>query len=298
MTTQPEVRCPRTNALLKQPRSETKTLPIGTLRIVPFPHPPRPLDGGRYVGGKLQVDDNDKKNDDDSSTVSDASTIEYMSASNTSSSSSSSSSKDSNSTVTTESTIKPSSGSNVSTSSNRSNGHKNGSSGSSNLDATAAGPSQPRRRFSLASHLGLFDPLPFRTDLPTELHDGKEPYLLLGPLVVLPEFREFPIGALLWNAAKAWLRAHPGYFDPSVTVLGMQTMQAENTQDIPRWNGLVCVHAREAETEIYEGWGFRIDRGMGRFYKEGDFHVGMFQRLEVKSITSWGRLMESHGKHT
>ncbi|KAK0706038.1 hypothetical protein B0T26DRAFT_657056 [Lasiosphaeria miniovina] len=34
-------------------RSETRTLPIGTIRLVPFPHPPHPRNGGVYADWKL-----------------------------------------------------------------------------------------------------------------------------------------------------------------------------------------------------------------------------------------------------
>lgn len=35
------------------PRSSTESVPIGTIRLVPFPHPPHPRRGGAYVGDQL-----------------------------------------------------------------------------------------------------------------------------------------------------------------------------------------------------------------------------------------------------
>jgi hypothetical protein len=50
---------------------------------------------------------------------------------------------------------------------------------------------------------------------------------------------------------------------------------------IPRWNGLICVHAQEQVAGFWERNGFKIDEGMGRWSEEGIQHVGMFQRLEI-----------------
>ncbi|KAK5631235.1 hypothetical protein RRF57_006949 [Xylaria bambusicola] len=232
-TMTPELRDPQTDLVIQKRCSETRSMPIGTLRIVPFPHPPHPPDGARYVGGILQEDNSTDSNEAASSA----------------------------------------------------NGQSNEESKTSgnNLDGTAADPSQCHRAFSLADQRRLSDPFPFGADRQTEFHNGKEPYVKLGRIAVLPEFRGHQIAVQLWNAAKRWLQENPTYFNPSVKELGMDTMQVDQAGDIPKWNGLVCVHAQEAVTKVYERWGFKIDRGMGRFYEEGIPHIGMFQRLEVKS---------------
>jgi predicted GNAT family N-acyltransferase len=51
-TTQPEVRNDM-GEIVQRKQSETKTVPIGTIRLVPFPHPPHPSVGGVYEDGKL-----------------------------------------------------------------------------------------------------------------------------------------------------------------------------------------------------------------------------------------------------
>ncbi|KAM7212819.1 putative acyl n-acyltransferase [Rhypophila decipiens] len=52
-TIEPEIRDPSTNALIRPRRSESRSMPIGTLRLIPFPHPPHPRKGGIYVNDKL-----------------------------------------------------------------------------------------------------------------------------------------------------------------------------------------------------------------------------------------------------
>ncbi|KAI3341346.1 hypothetical protein F4824DRAFT_448618 [Ustulina deusta] len=236
MTTVPEERDPATDLVLRPRRSETVTMPIGTLRIVPFPHPPHPPEGGQYVGGVLQQ----------------AEGFSHSMA-----------------------------GNGTQNGNSKTGGETNPAGGS--LDG-AASTEQPRRHraFSVADERRLSDPFPFGADRETDFHDGKEPYVKLGRMAVLPEFRGHQVAVQLWNAAKKWLQENPIYFNPSVKELGMDTMKVGSADEIPKWNGLVCVHAQEAVTKAYERWGFKVDKGMGRFYEEGIPHVGMFQRLEVK----------------
>ncbi|KAI1275737.1 hypothetical protein F5Y07DRAFT_163800 [Xylaria sp. FL0933] len=235
MTTVPEERDPRTDKVVRPRRSETTTLPIGTLRIVPFPHPPHPPDGAKYVGGVLQRDEDS-----------------YVFIGNES----------------------------------PNGNHKNGDVNDPLRGNFDGAPTEPQRyggAFSIVDERRLSDPFPFGVDRPTDFHDGKEPYVKLGRMAVVPEFRGHQIAVQLWNAARKWLQENPTYFNPSVKELGMDTMKAGSADEIPKWNGLVCVHAQEAVTKVYERWGFKVDRAMGRFYEEGIPHVGMFQRLEIKA---------------
>ncbi|GJN84981.1 hypothetical protein PLIIFM63780_008545 [Purpureocillium lilacinum] len=190
-TEEGEVRDEDGNVL--QPRkSSTRTTPIGTIRLVPFPHEPHPKAGGNYWNGVLVGDD-----------------------------------------------------------------------GQDQSDAGAA---------------------PGKTliaDRPTSFHDGKEPYVKLGRLAVIKEFRGKNLAGLLVSTVLAWLKRNPSYFDPSITELGLEQMGAANETDVPKWSGLVCVHAQEQVIRAWEKWGFRVDEGMGKWWEEGIPHVGMFQRLEV-----------------
>ncbi|CCC14012.1 unnamed protein product [Sordaria macrospora k-hell] len=42
-----------TGRVMRPRKSETRSLPIGTVRIVPFPHAPHPVKGGRYLADEL-----------------------------------------------------------------------------------------------------------------------------------------------------------------------------------------------------------------------------------------------------
>ncbi|KAI1136562.1 hypothetical protein F5Y05DRAFT_390176 [Hypoxylon sp. FL0543] len=216
-TTEPEERDPRTGEVTRPRRSETRSMPIGTLRVVPFPHPPHPQPGGRYVDNVLQEDD------DQDNPASDG--------------------------------------------------------GGGGIRATRS----RSRTLTSVDEERQASALPYGVDRPTTYHDGKEPYVKLGRMAVIPMFRGHHIAGQLWRAAKKWLEDNPTFFNPSITELGMDQIKAGTPSDIPNWNGLVCCHAQEKVVKFYEKLGFKVDEGMGKWYEEGIPHVGMFQRLHIKS---------------
>lgn len=170
-----------------QPRkSSTRSTPIGTIRLVPFPHEAHPKPGGKYYNGQLEGE-------------------------------------------------KPS-------------------------EETQAA---------------------YITDRATTFHDGKEPYVKLGRLAVIPEFRGHRVAGLLVSTVLGWLKNNPSYFDPSIKELGLEQLGAKNEMDIPKWNGLICVHAQDKVIGAWAKWGFKSDEGMGTWWEEGIAHVGMFQRIET-----------------
>lgn len=173
-------------------RSSTRSTPIGTIRLVPFPHEPHPQPGGKYWNGVLQG--GEQKKDDKES---------------------------------------------------------------------------PAQRA-------------FEVDRSTTFHDGKEPYVKLGRLAVIKEFRGHRIAGLLVKTVLSWLKSNSAFFDPSIKELGLEQLGVSNEKEIPKWNGLVCVHAQEQVIGAWEKWGFVVDEEMGEWWEEGIRHVGMFQRLEVK----------------
>ncbi|KAI1438604.1 hypothetical protein GGR50DRAFT_638810 [Xylaria sp. CBS 124048] len=218
-TIDPGLRDPVTNEMLRPRRSEATTMPIGTLRLVPFPHTPHPINGGRYVGNVLQ-------------------SVEDINA--------------------------------------HGNGNSNGNPDENNKshNGLQTKPSQELRNpYNLS----------YGPDRATEFHDGREPYVKIGRVAVLPGFRGRRIAGQLWNAAREWLLEHPTHFNPSVREQGLDRVTVGNSLEVPKWNGLVCVHAQESVVRLYETWGFQVDKGMGRWYEEGIPHVGMFLRLEVDS---------------
>lgn len=238
-----------TGIIIRPRRSETRSLPIGTMRIVPFPHPPHPKPGGWYEDNKLV--------DRPSNTKGSGSAFKDSNAT-------SNGTHDKETKAT--SSIAPSTTTSTPAASTIPPGADPGlGSGATTLGATPTPP-------------------PYAQDRVTTLHDGQEPYMKLGRLAVLPAYRGRHMAGQLWLAARRWLQANPRYFDPSVTEKGMDALGAERASEIPRWGGLVCAHAQEAVVKTYERWGFQVDEGMGRWFEEGVPHVGMFIRLNTKDV--------------
>ncbi|KAH6983085.1 acyl-CoA N-acyltransferase [Ilyonectria sp. MPI-CAGE-AT-0026] len=197
-TEEAEIRDEQGNVV--QPRrSSTRTTPIGTIRLVPFPHESHPDNGGEYWNGVL-------------------------------------------------------------------NGPRNGEVVPRNSKVPSVVPAKT-----------------FGIDRATTYHDGKEPYVKLGRLAVLKEFRGHRIAGLLVKTVLNWLKSNPTYFNPSIMELGLEQMGASNGKDVPKWNGLICVHAQKQVIGAWEKWGFEVDEGMGEWSEEGMAHVGMFQRVTVDS---------------
>lgn len=193
-TQEPEVRDEK-GELLRPRQSSTRTTPIGTIRLVPFPHDPHPEKGGKYWDGVLEGAEEDKTH----------------------------------------------------------------------------------------SNEVLLSSKPYIVDRPTTFHDGKEPYVKLGRLAVVKEFRGHHIARLLVKTALDWLRQNPSYFNPSVKEMGLDNVGAATERDVPIWNGLVCVHAQTQVKSAWAKWGFQVDEEMGIWEEEDIPHVGMFQRLTVTS---------------
>jgi GNAT superfamily N-acetyltransferase len=189
-TTEPEIK-DADGKVVARKQSVTKSLPIGTIRLVPVPHPPHPEPGSSYAA-----------------------------------------------------------------------------------DALETGP---------ASN----NPPPYIVDRPTTFHDGKEPYIKIGRIAVLKEFRGNGLSNLLVNSALTWAKQNPTFFNPSVTEMGMEKIGASSIVEIPVWKGLTCVHAQEQVQKQWAKWGFVLDEGMGTWVEEGINHVGMFQRLNIENTRPW-----------
>jgi predicted GNAT family N-acyltransferase len=184
-------------------KSSTRSTPIGTIRLVPFPHDPHPENGGKYWNGVLQGENSHK------------------------------------------------------------NGHKD-------VKAPETSPEKP-----------------YIMDRKTTFHNGQEPYVKLGRLAVIEEFRGRRIAGLLVTTVLSWLRDNPSYFDPSIKEIGLEQLDPVIGTDmkIPQWAGLVCVHAQTQVVDFWKKWGFEVDDEMGTWWEEGIPHVGMFQRLEIGEKT-------------
>lgn len=192
-------------------RRDTRSVPVGTVRLVPFPHDPHPVPNGVYWNGIL------------TGRVAEDGT-----------------------------TIVPEPG-----------------------DSADAKRSRP---------VSYTDRIPrmMRRDRATSLHDGREVYVKLGRLAVLPDFRGHALSRLLVRQAISWIRAHPTYFNPGADELTSHSIAGHCNKDAPYWNGLICVHAQEEVVPVWQRLGFRVDDEMGRWMEEGIWHVGMFMRLDLR----------------
>ncbi|KXJ97185.1 hypothetical protein Micbo1qcDRAFT_155993 [Microdochium bolleyi] len=205
-TTQPEQRDPSTGEVTSTRQSETVSVPIGTMRVVPFPHLPHPPPGAVYVDNVLQ-----------------------------------------------------------------------------DAEGGGVGGEDAKTKDGFEEQQAA---LQFSEDRETTFHDGKEPYVKIGRMAVVSEFRGHNVSAQLWRAARTWLEQNPTFFNPSVTELGMDKAGITGTDEIPEWKGLVCCHAQEQVVKVYKRWGFEVDEKMGKWTEEGIPHVGMFIRVDVKKATT------------
>lgn len=205
------------------PKSETVSVPIGTMRVVPFPHPPHPFEGGVYVDNVLQ-----NGSDGEGSTRGRESEARKGSATTT----------------------------------------------------TGEGDAKIKDGFKAQQ-----DALQAGEDRETTYHDGKEPYVKIGRMAVVKEYRGRNVSAQLWRAARTWLEQNPSFFNPSVRELGLDQVGISGTNEVQEWKGLVCCHAQEQVVKVYERWGFQVDEKMGKWTEEGIPHVGMFIRVDIKKET-------------
>jgi predicted GNAT family N-acyltransferase len=118
------------------------------------------------------------------------------------------------------------------------------------------------------------------TDRATTFHNGVEHYVKFGRLAVVKSHRGNGIAGLLVRAAQDWLLNHPTYFNPSAVTWGLKKLGSKHGE-LPKWRGLIGVHAQRPVAEAWKKWGFEIDQGMGLWLEEGIEHIGMFKRLPM-----------------
>ncbi|PFH59641.1 hypothetical protein XA68_12077 [Ophiocordyceps unilateralis] len=121
-----------------------------------------------------------------------------------------------------------------------------------------------------------------KVDRSTSFHDGKEPYVKLGRLAVVREFRGKGLAGLLVGSALRWIMANPSFFDSTLSLQRADGLAEARPLDAPKWNGLVCAHAQQQAAGAWTKWGFQVDEVMGNWWEEGIPHVGMFQRLQME----------------
>jgi predicted GNAT family N-acyltransferase len=120
---------------------------------------------------------------------------------------------------------------------------------------------------------------PWIVDRATSLHDGREPYVKLGRMAVIEEYRGRGTAGRLVRAVLDWASANPDFFNDEARRTGQDDPGPEAS--MTEWNGLVCIHAQEYVANAWQSWGFKVDEKMGRWSEANIPHVGMFMRLKV-----------------
>lgn len=138
---------------------------------------------------------------------------------------------------------------------------------------------------------------------PSTLNPNDEPYIKLGRLAVLKEYRGMRLGKLLLNTALEFARDHPYTLVPRLGIIDRENANLAERRRLSAsagtaargpsglverhvgaddWKGLVCAHAQVHLVKMYKKWGFESDEGMGTWWEEGIEHMGMWKRLELK----------------
>ncbi len=118
---------------------------------------------------------------------------------------------------------------------------------------------------------------------PTQLWDGREPYIKLGRLATLFAHRGLGLGRLLVGAALEWATDHAIVLHrQGLNPCKSEIQQQEDGEVDAPWKGLVLVHAQKVVEGFWRGLGFETDEGMGRWWEEGIEHLGMWRRLEIR----------------
>ncbi|KIV81647.1 hypothetical protein PV11_03817 [Exophiala sideris] len=98
---------------------------------------------------------------------------------------------------------------------------------------------------------------------PNSFHDPhEEPYVKLGRVASMPEFRRRGLTRMVSEEAFRWHAANSGQVGGG-------------------WKGLVLTHAQVDVEKMYEKMGFVTDDKLGRWDEEGIEHLGMWKRLDA-----------------
>lgn len=116
----------------------------------------------------------------------------------------------------------------------------------------------------------------------TEMWDGAEPFVKLGRMATLKEYRGLGLGRLLVGEALEWLRGNADQVTGEMGVGEEGEDEDEVGKERGAWKGLVLVHAQKEVERFWAGVGFVRDVGMGVWWEEGIEHVGMWRRVDLR----------------
>ncbi|KAL8834821.1 MAG: hypothetical protein Q9176_007280 [Flavoplaca citrina] len=106
----------------------------------------------------------------------------------------------------------------------------------------------------------------------TKMWDGREPYIKIGRMATLAEYRGKGIAQTLIDESLDWAKAHAAE---------LSSGEGKQPGDAPQWRGLVLSHAQKSVQRWWGKMGFEFDEGLGVWWEEGIEHVGMWRRVEV-----------------
>jgi len=131
-----------------------------------------------------------------------------------------------------------------------------------------------------------FDGTPYTGAVKSSTHDGREPFIKLGRLALLRDFRGHNISALLIDCAIEYARAWPTAISAKLSDSFKEELKAAMGEDLNldvEWKGLVLIHAQLGLQQFWAKHGFALDKGMGMWDEEGIEHVGMWKRIDLKA---------------
>lgn len=102
----------------------------------------------------------------------------------------------------------------------------------------------------------------------SEVWDRAEPFVMLGRLATMREWRGRGVARALVEEALGWAKRNR----EEVSRMG----EGEGGEE---WRGLVLIHAQGRLEGWYKGLGFVTDKGLGGWAEEGIAHVGMWRRV-------------------
>ncbi|KAI4273223.1 MAG: hypothetical protein LQ337_004783 [Flavoplaca oasis] len=108
----------------------------------------------------------------------------------------------------------------------------------------------------------------------TKMWDGRQPYIKIGRMATLAEYRGKGIAQTLIDESLDWAKAHAAE---------LSSGEGKQLGDAPQWNGLVLSHAQKSVQRWWGKMGFEVDEGLGVWWEEGIEHIGMWRRVEVLS---------------
>ncbi|KAL1587680.1 hypothetical protein WHR41_03702 [Cladosporium halotolerans] len=144
-------------------------------------------------------------------------------------------------------------------------------------------PNAALHHFDKHRHL---DGTPYEGTVKPSFHNGKEPFIKLGRLAILKEFRGVGVSKLLVDSALTMAHDYPHVISDPPSAATKEELR-DAVGDIldmgTEWTGLVLIHAQIGLQKFWSRWGFEVDEGMGIWDEEGIDHVGMWKRMDLKT---------------